>query len=114
MYILYNHFNITYTILLKHTTFNLFPFKHSITTALSTSVSTCRTKYAACYICDSIVRSDWYRTIHVDSLCGQHAYPYARKTDLPSHGVEWRGDLVASHRVALVCGRPEGARTLSS
>ena len=70
MYILYNHFNITYTILLKHTTFNLFPFKHSITTALSTSLSTCRTKYAACYICDSIVRSDWYRTIHVDSLCG--------------------------------------------
>ena len=39
-------------------------------------------------------------------MISEHAYPYARKTDLHLQGVEVKEDLVASHIVASVCCQP--------
>ena len=57
--------------------------------------------------CDSIIRFDWCRTNRINSVCvWTWIYLCAKDGSSIERGGEKGGNLVASYRVAPVCGRP--------
>ena len=75
---------------------HLYPLKHTIGTALSISLSSVYSYFKKTVICCiSVVR------ITSTQCAGENAYPYAQKTDLPSHGNDGEEGMRRPCRIAL-------------